>query len=466
MTLGKRTGIILIIFQLALIVAFAFVATYGEEADSKNILPNISTNIYYPMFQDVQVMILVGFGMIMTFLKRYSYSGAGLNFLVSAITYQYGLLLQRMFGPLRIGMKNLINADLTSAAILISMGAVLGKTTPLQMLLMVLVEVPICMGNQYLSTFLQVADIGGSVSAHTFGAYFGLGLSKILGKPKDTSLEGPSYQTDLFSIIGTLFLWVFWPSFNGALSWEDGQQRAVINTYLALIASCVISFAVSTLTHHSNKFTMVHIQNATLAGGVAIGTVADLMVMPYAALLIGGLAGAVSTLGYVYLQPWLLHHLDLHDTCGVNNLHGMPSLIAATVGIIAASQASLEMYGPKLYLLFPARAPFPSSKELKDIQVIEEKVIPGENRSANRQALYQLLALLFTFTIATIAGIVTGGLLKLFSPWIGNVSDEDTFDDRFMWSVSDEGDLDDTKKFKSETNIQPLSNHNHHQIVV
>lgn len=62
----------------------------------------------------------------------------------------------------------------------------------------------------------------------------------------------------------------------------------------------------------------------------------------------------------------------------------------------------------RLYLLFPARAPFPSSKELKDIQVIEEKVIPGENRSANRQALYQLLALLFTFTIATIAGIVTG----------------------------------------------------------
>lgn len=59
---------------------------------------------------------------------------------------------------------------------------------------------------------------------------------------------------------------------------------------------------------------------------------------------------------------------------------------------------------------------------------------------------------------------VSGGLLKLFSPWIGNVSDEDTFDDRFMWSVSDEGDLDDTKKFKSETNIQPLSNHNHHQI--
>lgn len=55
-----------------------------------------------------------------------------------------------------------------------------------------------------------MADIGGSVSAHTFGAYFGLGLSKILGKPKDTSLEGPSYQTDLFSIIGKYFTILFY----------------------------------------------------------------------------------------------------------------------------------------------------------------------------------------------------------------------------------------------------------------
>ena len=44
----------------------------------------------------------------------------------------------------------------------------------------------------------------------------------------------------------------------------------------------------------------VHIQNATLAGGVAIGTTCNMIVYPWAALLIGAIAGALSTLGYVF----------------------------------------------------------------------------------------------------------------------------------------------------------------------
>ena len=42
-------------------------------------------------------------------------------------------------------------------------------------------------------------------------------------------------------------------------------------------------------------------QNATLAGGVAVGTVADMILKPYGALAIGISAGLVSTLGYAYL---------------------------------------------------------------------------------------------------------------------------------------------------------------------
>lgn len=45
----------------------------------------------------------------------------------------------------------------------------------------------------------------------------------------------------------------------------------------------------------------VHIQNATLAGGVAIGTACNMFVYPWGALLIGALAGSLSTVGYVYV---------------------------------------------------------------------------------------------------------------------------------------------------------------------
>ena len=46
----------------------------------------------------------------------------------------------------------------------------------------------------------------------------------------------------------------------------------------------------------------VHVQNATLAGGVAVGTAANFIIQPWGAVLIGFLAAIVSTLGFQYLQ--------------------------------------------------------------------------------------------------------------------------------------------------------------------
>ena len=56
---------------------------------------------------------------------------------------------------------------------------------------------------------------------------------------------------------GTVFLWCFWPSFNSALAQGDVQSRAVVNTYLSLCASCVVSFAVSALLDKRGRFSMV-----------------------------------------------------------------------------------------------------------------------------------------------------------------------------------------------------------------
>lgn len=55
----------------------------------------------------------------------------------------------------------------------------------------------------------------------------------------------------------------------------------------------------------------VHIQNSTLAGGVAVGTAAEFMLMPYGSLIVGFCCGIISTLGYIYLT---VHRFPLRMT--------------------------------------------------------------------------------------------------------------------------------------------------------
>ena len=61
--------------------------------------------------------------------------------------------------------------------------------------------------------------------------------------------------------LGTIFLWLFWPSFNAGLAVGDAQHRAVINTYYSLAACCVTAFAVSALVSKEHKFDMVFLMN-------------------------------------------------------------------------------------------------------------------------------------------------------------------------------------------------------------
>lgn len=68
-----------------------------------------SWNVFSVGFQDVHVMIFVGFGFLMTFLKRYSFGGVGFNFLIAAFGLQWALLMQGWFHHLGDDGKITIN---------------------------------------------------------------------------------------------------------------------------------------------------------------------------------------------------------------------------------------------------------------------------------------------------------------------------------------------------------------------
>jgi ammonium transporter Rh len=129
---------------------------------------------------------------------------------------------------------------------------------------------------------------------------------------------------------------MFWPSFNGALASDGAQQnRVFVNTNLAIAAGCMGAAFTSRLFY--NKLEMVIIMNATLAGGVAIGTCSDICTSPAGAMWIGFIAGVLSAVGFEKIGPYLSEKINLQDTCGVGSLHGMPGLFGGVCSIFAVA---------------------------------------------------------------------------------------------------------------------------------
>ncbi len=179
---------------------------------------------------------------------------------------------------------------------------------------------------------------------HTFGAYFGLAASYFFDNKKaiadaKSRCEG-DYNSQLIAMLGTLFLWMFWPSFNGALAADFQQQRVIVNTVMAISASCITACGVSRIW--MQRLDMEVVLNATLAGGVSVGSSSDLVVTAGTAMAIGALAGIVSAVGFLKLSAILREKINLHDTCGVHNLHGMPGVLGGIIGAISASLADSE----------------------------------------------------------------------------------------------------------------------------
>ena len=81
---------------------------------------------------------------------------------------------------------------------LITFGALLGKTSLLQMSIIALCELVFYAINESIGVIkYEAVDMGGSMYVHTFGAYFGLAFSYLWGPPKNNKEEGSVYHSDL-----------------------------------------------------------------------------------------------------------------------------------------------------------------------------------------------------------------------------------------------------------------------------
>lgn len=155
-------------------------------------------------------------------------------------------------------------------------------------------------------------------------------------------------------MIGTLFLFAYWPSFNAALGSGTTAHRGIINTYLAICCSVIACIVMSKLVH-AGKLNMEIVLNSSLAGAVAVGSIADVIVTPAGSMIAGVITGSISALGFAYLSSFVKKHLRLHDTCGVLNLHGIPGVIGALLSAIIAYRAG-DTFGDNLPNVYPFQA--------------------------------------------------------------------------------------------------------------
>lgn len=294
----------------------------------------------------ILAMLLLGFGFLMVVVRGHGYSSITATLLAVSTAIPVYMLIKSFMGEgSALSIDAFMWAEFAAASLLIAIGAPLGRLTMDQYLLMGILFIPVYLFNEWLilesGMFTGFQDTGGSVVIHAFGAYFGLGLVATTAKKFE---NGPSCETDStsnqFSLLGSLVLWVFWPSFTSAVASPERVVLTAINTVFALAGATIATYICSKLIR--GKVDIEDIANASLAGGVAIGSTCDIA-NPGMAMLIGIAAGILSTVGYSIIAPKVQKLIHGADTCGVHNLHGMPGLLGGLSAIIVTGNAGTQI---------------------------------------------------------------------------------------------------------------------------
>lgn len=290
----------------------------------------------------IMAMLIMGFGFLMVFVKNYGRSALTATYLLVSVAIPLYFLKDSMgiMGGAASDIDRLILSEFAAAGLLITAGAVLGRLKLYQYMILGLLFVPCYAFNEWilleeglgLIPHGSFVDTGGSIVIHAFGALFGIGVALVMTNKEEYVAPIESDDTsDRFSMLGSMVLWVFWPSFCAALVAPKDIPMTVVNVILALCGSTVATYTASLKLR--GKVSSADIANAALAGGVAIGSTCN-RVPPLYAFLIGITAGLLSTAGFALLQDRLQNAIKKIDTCGVLHLHGLPGLFGGLVAIV------------------------------------------------------------------------------------------------------------------------------------
>ncbi len=356
---SKNTGFLIGALIVTFVIAIAFCARFnasvaegmnaitgGVDSGSDYITKTIFDTLCYNRSIHILAMLLLGFGFLMVFVRGHGYSSIAATLLAVSISIPIYMLIKSYMGEGSVlDIVPFLFAEFAAASLLIAIGAPLGRLKIEQYMLLSLLFVPIYFLNEWLilesGMFAGFQDTGGSVVIHAFGAYFGMGLVATTAKKfKDAPACEEDATSNQFCLLGSLILWVFWPSFTSAVAAPDRVLLTAINTVFALCGASIATIIMSKLIR--GKISVEDMANAALAGGVAIGSTCDIA-SPGFSMIVGILAGMLSVTGYNIIAPRWQKLIGGTDTCGVHNLHGMPGLLGGLSAMVLCGNFKVQL---------------------------------------------------------------------------------------------------------------------------
>lgn len=336
----NKKSLILLLFTVVMLMP---IKSLFAQAVNQDVLSTLTDVQKYYRAIHVMAMLLLGFGFLMVFVRKYGRSALTATFLLVSVSIPAYIIFagSGVFGDNNLSeIDTLILSEFAAASLLITAGAVLGRLKMYQYLILGVLFIPVYMLNEDIMLnngfgLIQSGsfiDVGGSIVIHMFGAIFGLGVAMTMTTKNEFKADiDTDFTSDRFSLLGSMMLWVFWPSFCSALVLPEEVVHTAINVIFALSGATVITYMFTIWLR--GKIDAADIANASLAGGVAIGSVCSTATTTES-IIIGGAAGAISTIGFTIIQARLQKGLKLIDTCGVSNLHGIPGLFGGLSALL------------------------------------------------------------------------------------------------------------------------------------
>eukprot|EP01097_Dermamoeba_algensis_P003102 TRINITY_DN2251_c0_g1_i1.p1 TRINITY_DN2251_c0_g1~~TRINITY_DN2251_c0_g1_i1.p1 ORF type:complete len:592 (-),score=120.62 TRINITY_DN2251_c0_g1_i1:355-2130(-) len=396
--------LVIFAFEIVITLIFFTCVIFTDSTTQNHVGGRYRADDYYSYLIHISLLTFFGFGGLLVFLRRGSFSGIGFNFFVCALVAQLALLTNLLFyniyqnrlsgwQSLEINISDLILAVYASATVSISFGALCGKIHFVELFLFAIAETFFFSLNYYINIWLlKVVDPGGAMTIHLFGSFYGLAASYWLSKSYNRDElrhlgheNYTSYPLSFVTLASSAFVFVLMPSFNAALAPDGSQYRVTVNTFVAMVGGACFAFFVSKqLRRKSFHITDVHF--SILAAGVAMASGHSALIKPGGALLIGCAVGMASVIFFAFLQPWLEKRspLKVFDTRGVNNVHGIPGIVGGFASAIALSQGG-STYGQPATDIFPRGLP--------------------------TQGGYQAACIFISLGISIVAGFATGFVL-------------------------------------------------------